>query len=129
MEPLIIEPTKSTPLIAFDPGNSLLKITGESYPENAAKFFSPIFSWVKEYLSSHDTTKVHIEMEMRYFNSSSSKAFMNLMELFEEAAKAGKEVIINWRYHEEDETALEAGEEFMDEFPSVSFNLVELPGD
>jgi hypothetical protein len=127
MEPLLIEPSKSTPLVDFDSGKNVLRIAGESYPENAAKFFSPIFTWVKEFLLSDAATRVVVEMEMRYFNSSSSKAFMNLFELFEAAAKAGKEIVINWRYHEEDETALEAGEEFMEEVPSASFNLVEIP--
>ena len=42
MEAIIIEATKSSPFIYIDPATHLIQIKGESYPENAAKFFGPI---------------------------------------------------------------------------------------
>ncbi len=70
-----------------------------------------------------------IDMEIIYFNSSSSKALMNLFDLFEEAAQSGKQIQINWRYHEENDTALECGEEFKEDLEAVEFNLVKISED
>jgi hypothetical protein len=126
MEPYCTEPTKSTPLIRLDPNAHVLAFKGECYPENAARFFGPVFSWLKEYLASEDTPDILVNMEMIYFNSSSSKAFMNFFEMLEEAALNGKDIVVNWRYHEENESALEAGEEFGEEVPALTFNLVEI---
>ncbi len=126
MENLVIEATKSSPYVRFDASAGVLVLKGKSYPENAAKFFAPIFSWLREFLDSSTLPQVEVEMEMTYFNSSSSKALMNFLELLEGAACAGKPVVVNWRYHEENDTALEAGEEFKDEVPTVTFNFIEI---
>ena len=50
MRELYIEKTKSTPEVRFDPQNNKLAINGQSYPENAFKFYEPIFTWLEEYL-------------------------------------------------------------------------------
>jgi hypothetical protein len=64
-------------------------------------------------------------MELIYFNSSSSKVLMDFCDVLEEAANSGKNVTVNWIYEEDDEDALEFGEEFQEELESVKFNLVE----
>jgi hypothetical protein len=129
VENLAIEATKSSPYVHFDASAGLLEIRGKSYPENAAKFFAPIFSWLKEFLSNAEVQLVTVDMEMIYFNSSSSKALMNVFEILEEAASSGKHVVVNWLYHEDNDTILEAGEEFKDEVSSLRFNLVEKTGE
>jgi hypothetical protein len=126
VENLVIQATKSSPSVCFDASAGVLAIKGKSYPENAAKFFAPLVAWLREYLASSELPKVVVEMELTYFNSSSSKALMNLLDMLEGAASDGKPVVVNWRYHEDNDTALEAGEEFKDEVPSVTFNFVEL---
>jgi len=128
MEPLILEQTKSTPFVRLDPQTHTVEFKGESYPENAAKFFTPIFSWIRDFLASDKDSHVVVEMQMTYFNSSSSKAFMNLFGMFEEAVSTGREVVVNWRYDEENEAVLEAGEEFKEDAPSLAFNLLAISG-
>jgi hypothetical protein len=127
MERLFIEATKSSPMVRFDAEAGLLEITGKSYPENASKFYAPIFSWVQEYLPHALNHRTQMELEIIYLNSSSSKIFLNLFDLLDEAAKNGASIEINWRYHEENETALECGEEFAEELESATFNLVKIP--
>lgn len=126
MERLFIEATKSSPMVRFDPDAGLLEITGKSYPENASKFYAPIFSWVQDYLPKALDRPTRMELEIVYLNSSSSKIFLNLFDLLDEAAKKGADIEINWRYHEENETALECGEEFAEELRTASFNLVKI---
>jgi hypothetical protein len=123
VENLVIEATKSSPYVRFDVCSGVLEIRGRAYPENAAKFFAPLFSWLTEFIALPETRQIVVDMEMTYFNSSSSKAFMNFFELLE---SAGKSVVVNWRYDEENDTALEAGEEFKEEVPGLTFNLVEI---
>lgn len=129
MENLAIEGTKSSPYVHFDASAGLLEIRGKCYPENAAKFFAPIFSWLADYLSSAPVQLVTVDIEMIYFNSSSSKALMNLLETLDGAASQGVRIEVNWRYHEENDTILEAGEEFKEEVSELTFNLVEISGD
>ncbi len=43
MDNLRIEPTKYTPEIIFDAETNLLEIKGETYPENTAEFYAPVF--------------------------------------------------------------------------------------
>lgn len=125
MQALIIQATKSTPSVNFDPTTNILSMKGESYPENAAKFFGPIFLWLEEFLASQDVVQAVVEIELIYFNSSSSKALMNFFELLDNAVSDGRQIEVNWRYQKENETALEAGEEYRDEVRSLVFNLVE----
>lgn len=126
MENLTVEATKSTPSIFFDAQRGNLEIRGKSYPENAAKFYAPVFEWLNSYLQAYDTATVQVTLEIIYLNSSSSKALLNLLDMLDRAAKSGREVVISWRYHEEDETALECGEEFKEDLESAVFNLVKM---
>lgn len=126
MEELIIEATKSFPYIHFDHAGNRLEIKGESYPENAAKAYAPMFAWLEEYLMGLQDEMVRVDLEITYFNSSSSKILMNFFDMLEDAAQAGKKIVVNWYYHEDNETALECGEEFMEDMDLVEFNLREI---
>jgi hypothetical protein len=125
MENLNIEASKYTPKIFFDAQNHILEIRGMSYPENTSVFYDSVFSWVEQYLKETEKhQKVIVNMELSYFNSSSSKVIMDFMDMFEEAASEGKNITINWIYDEDIEEALEFGEEFGEELEAVKFNLL-----
>lgn len=116
MESLYIEKTKSTPEILFDSSNSKLRIEGQSYPENAFKFYEPIFNWIDSYLKELDQEVIlEIYFHMPYINTSSSKCMMMLLEKLEEAYKEGKKVAVRWYYDIENDTALECAEEFKED--------------
>ncbi|MEW5772247.1 MAG: DUF1987 domain-containing protein [Thermodesulfobacteriota bacterium] len=124
MQELIIEASKSSPRIHFDPRSHVLEMSGESYPENAAKFYAPVFAWLDEYLARPGEDPVSVNLAISYFNSSSSKALMNLFDMLDEACRAGRRITVNWRYDPENETAQECGEEFKEDVCDLSFNLV-----
>jgi hypothetical protein len=126
MENLTLEATKSSPAIIFDARTGVLEIKGKSYPENAAKFFSPIFEWLTTYVETTDDPPVRVVLEINYLNSSSSKAVLNLLDILDAAAKRGRQVIIDWRYRQDDDVALECGEEFKEDVEAAVFNLVEM---
>ncbi len=124
IESLFIEQTKYTPSISLDVEKQHFQIIGKSYPENTFVFYSETMAWLERYFTQSLDGKTVIDFEIIYFNSSSSKLFFDLLDLLEEASKQ-HQVEINWIYDEENETALEAGEDFKEDFESLVFNLVE----
>ena len=124
MQNLVIEQTTFTPEILFDCNKRELTIRGESYPENTVEFFKPVFKWVKDYFKLSDHSETTINVAMYYFNSSSSKALMNLFDTLDNAAKNGHQITLNWIYDPEDEDTLEFGEEFAEDVTYLTFNLL-----
>ncbi|MBT3226527.1 MAG: DUF1987 domain-containing protein [Deltaproteobacteria bacterium] len=125
MDNLIIEATKYTPKILFDSENHQLDIIGETYPENTAEFYAPVFKWLEEYLTNLQDEAVTVNLEINYFNSSSSKVLMDMFDKFEAIIKEGKNITLNWIYDKENESALEYGEEFQEDLEVLKLNLVE----
>ena len=128
MTRLTIPATASSPFIDFDPESRILTIKGESYPENCSRFYGPMFDWLRGFLGRSNGHRVELNMEILYFNSSTSKTFMDLFDLLDQEAEKGKNIVVNWYYHEENEMALECGEEFKEDVSYVFFNLVEISG-
>ena len=121
-----VQATPSSPYINFDPAAMPFVIRGESYPENCWAFYSPMFQWLDDFFVQNNGELVEIDMEILYFNSSSSKTFMDFFEMLDGQAGKGKNIVVNWRYHEENESAMECGEEFMEDVENIKFNLIEL---
>ncbi len=125
MENLYIAATRTSPEIRFDCEKHLLEIKGESFPEDTAEFYTPVLSWVEDYLNFIEEQKAVVNMELIYFNSSTSKIFMDLLDLLDEAAKNGKHISLNWIYDYENENAFLAGGEFQEDIESLEFNLIQ----
>ena len=125
MDPLFIQRTASTLEVDFNPKQGLLRLKGESYPEDAMKFFAPIQHWLNEYLGKMEPgASVMVDLDIIYFNSSSSKALMNMFDTFDEASRKGIELGIIWRHHKENEVAQECGEEFGEDLDSAKFAMM-----
>lgn len=112
MEPLIIIGTNEIPTIILDQEKELFEITGQSIPEEAITFFTPVMEWFEEY-AKKPNKKTHLKIYLEYCNSSSSKAIVDVLEILEDMKKAGHEVEIHWQYMEDDDDLLEMGKEFM----------------
>ncbi|MCC7221952.1 MAG: DUF1987 domain-containing protein [Candidatus Contendobacter sp.] len=126
MDSLVIEESRSSPAIRLDAGARGLSISGESYPENAAAFYAPVFAWLKTFLAELEpAAMVRVDLAVRYLNSSSTKVMLNFLDLLEQAAQDGAQVIVNWRYDPDNESILECGQDFSEELTALTFNLVE----
>jgi len=128
MESLRIEAGKSSPEIDFDAASGVLRIRGESFPENAAKFYQPVMDWASRFLCEASGPKAVLELAIVYFNSSTSKVLMNLFQMAEKAAASGRDVSVRWICDAENETAIECGEEFKEDLSSLPFRIVVTPG-
>ena len=124
MENLFIERSKSSPEINFDAESGILKILGESFPENAAKFYAPAVEWIEEFFLRPGPKATIFEIELIYFNSSTSKVLMNMLEMADEAVAEGKDISVRWYCDEENETAIECGEEFKEDLSHILFEII-----
>ncbi len=122
MENLVVESTKVTPGVKFDAEAGVLEIAGDSYPEHSLQFYQPVFKWLDEFLSGTKKPIV-FHFKLSYFNTSSSKCVLNILEKLEEAHRTGRSVQLNWHYREDDEDIKESGEEFADDL-SLPFHFV-----
>jgi hypothetical protein len=124
MEPLSIAGTAKTPTVRFDAKGGVIEIKGRSIPENSIEFYKPLVEWLEEYSKAPlDLTQVNVQLE--YFNTSSSKCILDVFKKLEAIHKGQNEVIINWYYEEDDEDMLEAGEDY-ESIIRVPFKMIEI---
>lgn len=124
MEALSIIGTAKTPTVTFDANKGVLEVKGRSIPENAIEFYKPMVDWLDEYADKPiELTKVNVQLE--YFNTSSSKCILDVFKKLEAIHKGNGEVVINWYYEEDDEDMLEAGEDY-ESIIRVPFKMIEI---
>lgn len=118
MSDLKIPSTSATPEIDFSINQEYLRIIGVSTPVDSVEFYAPIIQWIsKNENSISDNAK--FEFELNYFNSSSMKALVWLLQQIEEMIMNGKSWSIHWIVVEEDE--------FMEEAAEAMQTLLEVP--
>lgn len=121
MNTLDIPQSSSTPLIRFDAAGRKVNISGESYPENSFGFYAPVIGWMKEYLSG--SNELHLDIDVSYMNSSSTKCMLDLLDLMEDAHVRGVRVAIVWRYDRDNPRSLDLAEEFQEEV-TLPFSII-----
>ena len=118
---MIFEQTQRTPYVELT--SQSCAIRGECYPENIAEWSGPVLEGLEESLGlESDTFKVVIELY--YFNSSSAKFLFDFFEYLEETAEAGRNIVVQWCYLQEDDTMMEAGEDFQEDMEHCTYELV-----
>jgi hypothetical protein len=124
MEPILIEGTPKTPSVKFDPEKGVIEIKGRSIPENSIEFYKPLVDWL-EFYSKNPLQKTLVNVQLEYFNTSSSKCILDVFKKLEAIHKANHDVTINWFYEEDDEDMLEAGEDY-ESIIRVPFKMIEI---
>lgn len=124
LEPISIEGTPKTPSVKFDAEKGVIEIKGRSIPENSIEFYKPLVDWLEKY-TIEPLDKTHVNVQLEYFNTSSSKCILDVFKKLETIHKANKEVVINWYYEEDDEDMLEAGEDY-ESIIRVPFKMIEI---
>jgi hypothetical protein len=124
---LQISQSKETPFfpgLSFDALTGVCEIYGESYMEDTFKFYSPVFGWLKRY-----TTEVHKPMtfniKLTYFNTSSSRALLDIFDILKKYKEENGSVVINWYYDPDDPDMKYEVEDFRIE-SGMEINLIEM---
>ena len=121
MDDIRIEGTPKTPSVIFDASTGVLEIKGRSIPENSIEFYKPLMDWIELYASAPQERSI-VNIQLEYFNTSSSKC---ILDLFKKLEAINKEIVINWYYEEDDEDMLEAGEDY-DAIINIPFKMIEV---
>jgi hypothetical protein len=118
MHSLIIPASSSTPEVDFNVLNNVQRIAGVSTPLDSIEFYSPMIHWINQNANVLKENCV-FEFELNYFNSSSMKALVWLLQQMEEMILDGKSWSICWVIVEDDE--------FMEEAAEAMQTLLEIP--
>jgi hypothetical protein len=115
--------TAKTPHIEMDGVSGEFLIRGKSIPENTVQFYKPFFDWLESY-SQAPAAKTALTIQLDYFNTSSAKIFADVfkkLEILQDGKKT--EVCVNWKYDEQDDDMLEAGEDYKS-ISKIPFHLI-----
>ncbi len=121
MESIKLEGTPKTPTVEFNAESGELLLKGRSIPENSIEFYKPLIDWIENY-SSNAGAETVLNVQLEYFNTSSSKC---LLDVFKKLERISNPVAINWYYEEDDEDMLEAGEDY-DAIIDIPFKMIEV---
>ncbi len=124
METIVREGTPKTPYVRFDGDKGIIEIKGRSIPENSIEFYKPLIDWLEEYgeLAQNETA---VNVQLEYFNTSSSKCILDIFKKLELIYKKGRKVDVNWYYEEDDEDMFEAGEDYQS-IINIPFKMIEM---
>lgn len=124
MDKLFLEATVQTPLIDFDSESGLMQIKGRAIPDNPDNFWLPILNWFESYLMLPAEETI-FEIDLDYFNISSSKRILVLLYKLNDIADNGRRVNVKWCYNKADEDMFEVGQDLA-YMVRVPFEFVEI---
>ncbi|HON53308.1 MAG TPA: DUF1987 domain-containing protein [Bacteroidales bacterium] len=124
MKNIEIEGSPKTPEINFNAETGVIEIKGRSIPENSIEFYKPMIDWLEEYATA-PKPKTIVNIQLEYFNTSSSKCILDVFKKLEVISKNGNDVQVNWYYEEDDEDMLEAGEDYQS-IIRIPFKMIEI---
>ena len=120
MDPLIISGTEDTPEVKFNKKEGNFTISGRSLPEDVIEFYTPVYSWLEQYVSDPNEETI-LKVNIDYFNSASQRAINEIFNILARINLKGKKVEIEWFYFQDDDEMREAGKEYA-EITNLNFN-------
>ncbi len=122
MDDLFVEATDVTPMVDFSKTKNTFKIIGKSLPEDVKNFYTPIIQWFDAY-SLQPNPETNLILDFEYFNTSSSKMILILLNKVREINRKGFQVLVTWTHPSHDVEIEEAGEEFA-ELLNIPFQII-----
>jgi hypothetical protein len=111
------------PSVKFDADTGLCEISGESYMEEAYKFYLPLINWIKQF-TEVQKGRITLEIKLIYFNTSTSKCLLDIFEILKKYKEDGGQVDITWFYDKDDPDMVEEVRDFEKE-AEMEFNIQE----
>lgn len=107
--------SQSTPSVTGNWAQGLLRMQGDSYPENSFEFFGPIIDWLERFLQNPPAPMLRLELHLVYMNTSSVKAMMDIFDMLEESHQQGRQVRVDWYYDPRNERVVDLADEFRED--------------
>jgi hypothetical protein len=114
MKSLIIDAVPDSPYypeVNFNAETGICVISGESYMEEAYKFYTPLLSWLKEF-SLDLKNSATLNIKLTYFNTNSSRLLLDMLDILKKAIDRGVSITVNWYFEEDDPDIKEEIEDF-----------------
>ncbi len=105
--------TYFVPHVNFDAETGICTLEGESYLEDTWDFYKRLVDWLRAY--SETGRSITFNFKLTYFNTSSSKGILEVLEYLKEYEGLGGVLNIMWYYPKDDEDILEEAEDFIED--------------
>lgn len=86
MENYYVEAQKDiyfVPGVSLDAGTGICTLTGSSYLSDTVKFYSPVMSWLIQYMTEI-RGPLTFNFRLTYFNTSTGKSFIEILMLLKQ---------------------------------------------
>ena len=88
------------PVVDFNYNTGICEISGESYMEDSYVFYEPLLNWLKDYFL--EKRPITFNIKLIYFNTSSSRLILELLDQLKNYIDQGGKVEINWFFKKND---------------------------
>ncbi len=100
------------PTVDFKAEEGHCIISGESFLEDTVEFYDPLVQWLEEYTTTIKKA-ITFEIKLTYFNTSTSRSLLDLLNVLKDFEEDGGQITINWYYDEDDIDMEEDIEDYM----------------
>lgn len=125
MDHFVVEATNRTPAIKLDVTACTLGIEGESYPEDVRSFYSVLSENLATFIGSKPDG-LTVNIKLTYFNSSSARMLMELLDQLDDAAGSGIAINVNWYCDPDDDITREFAEDIASEVNNAVVKILDL---
>ncbi len=111
------------PTVDFNASTGICQIFGESFLEDTMEFYNPILEWLENYIDSVKGP-IALIIKLTYFNTSTSRSILDILNLLKDYQEEGGEVVVNWHYDEND---VDMGEDIDDYIIDTGLEINKIP--
>lgn len=133
MSSFICEATARTPHIHLDGPNATLLMAGESYPEDVPSFYAALTNAITTYFDETPVTEgdkpFAVSIKLTYFNSSSARALMEMLDLLDGAASTGRAISVKWYCDPDDDITREFAQDISSDVSHITVEITDLEPD
>ena len=124
MEAIKIVRTESTPEVNFDFSERTFSLQGMSFMEDVTSFYGPLYEKLSSFFQAASGEKIQFSFMLSYFNSSSTRAILQILQVLDEAGEENL-ITITWDCGGDEDIAEEAAE-LCEDLENVKFELTGL---
>jgi len=127
LEDIVIEGSHKnffTPSVNFNVKTGICELSGESFLEDTVEFYKPLIEWLEVFTTDIKKPLAFI-IKLSYFNTSTSRCILDLLNVLKDYEEDGGEVVVNWHYDENDSDMEEDIEDYMID-TGLKINLIPL---
>ena len=117
--------TARTPEIMLDAKKGTLLIAGESYPEDVTSFYDTLSEALKSYFQAPQQS-LSVAIKLTYFNSSSARALMELLDLLDMMAADAHSISVEWFCDPDDDITREFAQDISADISHITVTISDL---